>query len=35
MDNDKLKALVAELAKDLKTPEELNVLSAEMADHLS
>lgn len=27
MNNDKLKALAAELAKDLKTPEDLSALS--------
>ena len=30
MDQDKLKALAAELAKDLKTPEDLGELSAQL-----
>ena len=30
MDQDKLKALAAELAKDIKTPEDLSNLSAQL-----
>ena len=31
MNLDKMKALAAELAKDLKTPEDLNTFSAQLA----
>ena len=30
MNNDKIKAMAAELAKDLKTPEDLSALSAQL-----